>query len=329
MFLSKNPRFQRLIALVLTPIQLVVMLPVPLMALQPDRNARPVEMPAFLQPEAVERNTEASSDFVPPEPPSLPTVREIRENREPARTARIELPELDAENPSREALEARLRFRIPVRADSEAENPEENRAFLTAARSLESWRGFGRPSEAERFVDDFPASPWRAALQANLGDRYYREGYFTKALESWSDAWELSKDNENPAVRRMADRAGASLVGLLSRLGRMNELEILLDEFRGRPLYGVSANKVDEGWAALEVMKERPEFAFKCGPFALRSIREHQGQPRADLLRAVESTPRGFSLFEVQMMADELAMPMRMAFREPGAEVIVPSVVHW
>ena len=43
------------------------------------------------------------------------------------------------------------------------------------------------------FLDRNSASPWRQSLLVNLGGIYYRQGYFSKAMEAWRQGWESAK----------------------------------------------------------------------------------------------------------------------------------------
>ena len=43
------------------------------------------------------------------------------------------------------------------------------------------------------FLKQYPNSAWKASLLTNLGILYKRTGYWTKALDAWDEAWNLSK----------------------------------------------------------------------------------------------------------------------------------------
>src|SRR5690606_8730388 len=49
----------------------------------------------------------------------------------------------------------------------------------------------------------------------------------------------------------------------------------------------------------------------------------------SSFLDRVKSPPEGFSLAEVRAQSEALGLSLQMAFRAPGAELLVPSVVHF
>jgi YD repeat-containing protein len=81
-------------------------------------------------------------------------------------------------------------------------------------------------------------------------------------------------------------------------------------------------------------MLNRPERSFRCGPLALSRILAHLEQSDETkhalaILDAADSTPNGLSLSGVQRMSLDAGMNYQMAFRLPGAALIIPSVAHW
>ena len=78
-------------------------------------------------------------------------------------------------------------------------------------------------------------------------------------------------------------------------------------------------------------MQHRPEVSFRCGPLALQSIRRSlnlQGPEVIEIFKSA-STQKGFSLTQVAELSRKVGLNYQMAFREKGAEFIVPSVLHW
>ena len=94
----------------------------------------------------------------------------------------------------------------------------------------------------------------------------------------------------------MAERAVSELLQLDARLGRMSEVEKFLAELgSGRPLHGSSGARLEAAKEGLYVMKNSPQTAFRCGPYALNTILTmHQAtKPLDPRLKAVASTTRG------------------------------------
>jgi RHS repeat-associated protein len=183
----------------------------------------------------------------------------------------------------------------------------------------------------ERFLSEHPSSPWSASLRANLGSVYYANGWFSKALSRWEAAWNATKESTDPSARLVADYAVGEYLRMNARLGRHEVLEPLLAEIEGRDISGPATSLVQGAREGHWLMKNRPEVAFRCGPFALGRIWELQstGKPMPEALSLAESTSKGTSLAHNAKLAATLGMNLRPAFREPGSEVIIPSVVHW
>src|SRR6185503_18291640 len=81
----------------------------------------------------------------------------------------------------------------------------------------------------------------------------------------------------------------------------------------------------------LWTMQNEPGIAFRCGPLALHRIKLFLDPKNAggDLIHASASTKDGFSLPQVVALSHKLGLNYQMAFRDKGAAVVVPSVIHW
>jgi hypothetical protein len=64
-------------------------------------------------------------------------------------------------------------------------------------------------------------------------------------------------------------------------------------------------------------MENRPEIAFRCGPFALHQIKLSLDptNPGTELIQASASTPKGFSLLQTEELSHKLGLFFQMAFR--------------
>ncbi len=135
----------------------------------------------------------------------------------------------------------------------------------------------------------------------------------------------------DPAQKPLADRAVGELAYMLAKIGRMSELNALLQSVEHRGFCGPATEKIAGARAGLAEMRARPEVSFRCGPLALHRIMlaVHPEDPRTELIAASESTPRGFSLHQVEELSQRLGLHYQTAFREPGADLVVPSVVHF
>ena len=128
----------------------------------------------------------------------------------------------------------------------------------------------------------------------------------------------------DPAQKPLADRAVGELAYMLARVGRMSELDALLQSVEHRTFCGPATEKIAGARAGLAEMRTRPEVSFRCGPLALHRIMlaVHPDDPRTELIAASESTQRGFSLNQLEELSGRLGLHYRMAFREPGADLV-------
>lgn len=181
------------------------------------------------------------------------------------------------------------------------------------------------------FLTQHPESAWAVALLMNLGMEYYNTGYYSRAITTWQRAWQLGKNESEAGPKALAERAAAELAFLFARLGRMNELRALLRELDSHALRGTTAERFNGARHGLWSMETEPEKSFRCGPFALERIRSafKMENPIHEAILNSKSTTNGFSLAQVEQLARGIGMNYQMAHRSPGAEFILPAVVHW
>jgi RHS repeat-associated protein len=207
---------------------------------------------------------------------------------------------------------------------------KENSDFAAALVDYSSGDGPDDFSALTAFLDACPGSPWTGALLTNLGLVYYQRGHYSRALQAWRSACVVAMTVRDPAQKPLADRAIGELAYMLARIGRVSELGALLQSVEHRSFCGPGAQKLAGARAGLAEMRSRPEVSFRCGPLALHRIMlaVHPDDPQADLVAASESTHLGFSLNQVEQLSERLGLHYQIAFREPGADFIMPSVVH-
>ncbi|HEY3822479.1 MAG TPA: RHS repeat-associated core domain-containing protein [Polyangiaceae bacterium] len=213
---------------------------------------------------------------------------------------------------------------------------EENRDLAATLISYEGDTRGGREEGLQvltRFLAAHPGSAWKPALLVDLGAIYRRTGHFSKALATWQGAWDISKQLTDPNGRAVGDVAIAYLSQFEAYLGRKETLAPLLEEAKARPIRGSAAELVSESRRGLADMLTKPEMAFKCGPSALaRILATHpsaQPEQSRSVLAESQSTPIGLSLTAVQGISAQAGMDYQMAFRSPGAPLVVPAVAHW
>jgi RHS repeat-associated protein len=186
-------------------------------------------------------------------------------------------------------------------------------------------------SAFEAFLTRYPGSRWKGALLLDMGIVYRRTGYITRALDGWEQAWGLLKGETDLRLRALADRAVGELAELSSRLGRYDRLERLFSEIEGRDVRGPASEKIVAAKEGFAVMQKEPERAFLCGPFGLDRIlaTTRSGYVRDQKIADAKSTRQGTSMRQMLELAESVGLKMQIARRDPGAPVIVPTLVHW
>jgi hypothetical protein len=185
-------------------------------------------------------------------------------------------------------------------------------------------------AELEEFMAAFPESPYAPALHVELGRWYRISGRYTLALEHWSAAWEICGDFQEGYGKLLADHALVHASSLLASLGRLEELEPLIETYRFRIMAEPHLAQIWRRTAeAVYHMKKKPGIAYKCGVYALNNVARHLQGRRVGGLSEIPSPESGFTLAELAAFSAEFKIGVGPAFREEGADFVIPSVVHW
>ena len=210
---------------------------------------------------------------------------------------------------------------------------EENAELFAALKSYAKRRGPDDFSSLTGYLNSHPHSSWNAALLTDLGLEYYNTAHYSLARDAWLRAWSLATNATDAKSVAIVSDAFGELITMDSRLGRMDEMDRLLKSVGNQPLPGAAGERIAEARAARWDMENRPEISFRCGPLALRSIREELNLPAtndAEIIKSA-STQQGCSLLQVAALSEKAGLNYQMAFREADAagEYPRPSVVHW
>jgi RHS repeat-associated protein len=221
----------------------------------------------------------------------------------------------------------------PVAATTARENRDLAQAVLAYRDAI---RESGANDAAEpllAFLGAHPTSPWKPALQLNIGMIYRQTGHFSKALDIWQAGWTDAQTLSDRQGRALANAIVARLSQLEAYLGRKELLQPLLDSIQGRTVGGTAAQLITNSHTGLYDMVYHPDESFRCGPLALMRILKYvNAQPSPLALRVLDQSPstdHGLSLSAVEQIAARAGMHYQAAFRSPGAAIIVPAVAHW
>ncbi|SEG15179.1 YD repeat-containing protein, partial [Nitrosospira multiformis ATCC 25196] len=211
--------------------------------------------------------------------------------------------------------------------------PKEDRALAEAISTHRSQSSFEDLAVFETFLKEYPRSGWNVGILANLGLAYYRQGYFSRAINAWERAWqtERTRPADNPMGKMLADRAMGELMRMHSRLGHADELEKLLADIKDRPISGPATELITDAHESLWMFRNEYDKAYLCGPMALKSLLvSAQADPaKIAIMDAARSGPHGYTLAQVSELASKANVPHRLIFRAPGQPIPVPSVVNW
>ena len=303
----------RIVAAVLIPVMLLSLWPVQVWAASPPVPPKDVSTSALRGSRIPERVTATVRTQVPQEH-KVPVVTEFSVDPQDAEFEKLRrLPEplfVMTGN-----TDQKVNKELAAALDRFAQRPQAENALVL-----------------ERYLEKYPESPWRVSLLTNLGIVYRAGGYWSKALRAWKEAWSLGHDESKAESRLMVDRAVAELAELYARLGRVSELEQLIQEVGTRELRGSAAQKLAGARQSLHLMRTEPEKSFRCGPFAISRIWASQHPDSAIPAAVLDSkcVPlKGTSLDQVRDFGLKLDVPLQIAKRSPGAKLITPAVVHW
>jgi RHS repeat-associated protein len=288
-------------------------------------------------PQPVDSSTAATAAAAPPPTADGPTIAtlpppppRVKVNKT---LPRVEPPPLSprfSPQPTREELFRARVFEeplVPLGADA----PAENAALAEALSAHLQRKKLDDFSALEAFLASHPHSAWRASLLLNLGLVYRRTGFLGKALEAWESAYGLAESATDRHGEAVADRAVAELMDLNSALGRTEALKQWFRRIEGRDVRGAAAEKVNTARQALWILRYRHHEAVPSGPTALGRILAHQraDQTTHPKLAAFHATPEGATLTEMQALATQVGLRFQMAYREKGAPVLAPALVHF
>jgi hypothetical protein len=197
----------------------------------------------LIVPIAAEARPAPRDDAPPPVIDSVATVpatpivvnREVPDHAPPPGTW-----SLSAE-PSDEELFRKRVFAEPLVPIGGATTPAENRALARALSVYVSTRQPDAVAPLVDFVDAFPKTPWRASLCLNLGGVYRDTGHYTRALESWDRAWQLSREETDVRAKAIADLAIGEWLFMSASLGRKQAFEEAARQIADRDVSGQAA----------------------------------------------------------------------------------------
>ena len=240
-----------------------------------------------------------------------------------------ELPQVASMTNAREAI-ATTRLEEPLMSTVPT-LPDEDTDLAKALNAYGAQAGKENLDVFDKFLSKNPRSGWRVSLLVNLGLLDYHFGYFSRALSTFQMAWEEGRDNTNPKIKVLVDRAAGEELRMHARLGHALMIEALIADIGPRHLTGPATEALDGAKQGLWMMRNNPGVAYLCGPTALKSLLLAEGRlpQQMRFLDDVRSGEQGVSLTEVAALATKAGLDYRLVYRNAAQPVPVPSIIHW
>ncbi|EJB01774.1 RHS repeat-associated core domain protein [Rhizobium leguminosarum bv. trifolii WSM597] len=207
----------------------------------------------------------------------------------------------------------------------------ESNALREAVTSFAQDPNLSKNNKLAEYLDRFPQSNWAPAINVNLGLLYLHDGYFSRAVTAWREAWELGRDAREPQARALVDRAVGELALLYANLGQTEQLKAFLQDVGDRPIVGSATERFQVAHEQMMLVKNDPRHMFICGPLALRALmlERHADIDSVNFLLWYRASENGTNLKEVSQLADKVKLDHQLIKRSTGQKIPVPSVVHW
>jgi len=239
--------------------------------------------------------------------------------------ARTESTSISEQISSKPVFASRLKW-----VGSQGPSESESEALLIALNSFDSGSVKGGYAALERFLSDHPRSPWAPSLHLNVIDYYRRHGQCSLVLAHLEAAWNATREMTDPKGKQLADCALVSWLQMLGSIGNTESMRGLFDETRQRIMEPKYQEQYRNAWHTYFGMQECPQFTHKCGVYALDIVAKQMFGTNDYRWLLGQFSPRsGFSLAALQKFAAKRKLGLVAVRRPPGAEIVVPSVVHW
>ncbi len=230
-----------------------------------------------------------------------------------------------------EFLSVRL-FTEPLLPMGESKTtPAENRALADAILAFSAKADADHIQPLEEFLRSFPESPWRVSLLTNMGFLYRSGGYWSSAFDAWQKAWKLGQNETEQRRKLIVDHALAQATDMAVKFSWTDYIQMFLDAAKDRGVSGPATELLSRAKNGLYLMRKDETKTARCGPLALRRIIAKSDPAKALSDKISEPTPTeiGTTFTQLQEFSKKLGLNYQMAYRTPGAELIVPCLVNW
>ena len=95
-------------------------------------------------------------------------------------------------------------------------------------------------------------------------------------METWDEAWRLSKDSAEPFGRAVADDAFSRWLDVAASFGQADAVRKRVEDLAGRNVRGAAATKVAEARETVALLTRYPDQVIASGPEAVRVLLEEE-----------------------------------------------------
>ena len=180
----------------------------------------------------------------------------------------------------------------------------------------------------EDFIQENPNSPWTPCLQINVGKFFFDNGFYTRALKQWEDAWEANKQYPDGEGKHVADYAYAHWTRLLLIMGRNELLYRLFEETKDRVYDGGPLSQMVRRTLEAQLNVQRNPGSQRCGTLALYQVVAQLQGGGSQARGVLESKENSWSLKELASRAEQAQAGLIATERTVGDEIPVPCVMH-
>lgn len=202
------------------------------------------------------------------------------------------------------------------------------------------------------YLAEYPQSPWRTSLLANIGFMYEQQGYIDQAIDYYQQVQAIRKQpnqrfnqslplttTQTLALNRQLDKTTGNLLSLYAKLGKTTPLTTLLATLqhsnKQQTLTGAAQYQRDQARVALYQINKQPEQALRCGNIALATLLKQSNNQNitANHIQAIEQSlakPYGNSLTDLYQLAKKHHITSYILKRHNNSNepIPVPAIMH-
>lgn len=216
---------------------------------------------------------------------------------------------------------------MPILASKGSATVQESRTLIDSLARFKRSVSKEDSSPIVQFLAKNPGSTYTESLWLGVGLYRLRTGYFERADYCLNKAWDQLRHYSSGNGKVLGDRALGELLVLEAHSGKMNRVCEILDQIKGRPIFGSATQRV--AFARSMMSGPSPKGPLSaCATTSLSVIAALKGRHLKDgpakLLGMTQT-----SLAEFSKISRKEGIRLTPVRRGKDAQLIVPSVAHF